>query len=334
MVPFPQQRIYRIKIQPADSAVKMLAENPFNPLPWPISPERRRPVVGLTHFFNEEMMMPFWIRHHSKMFDHVILIDYHSTDKSVEIARREAPSTWTIVTSRNNEFSARAIDAEVESYESTYPDAWKVTLTITEFIAHANLRTALQALEKTNPDLACLRFHAFSMVGNDSVPLMKSVQLLQQRSQFMCAKKNCGITSYSRYMHRLDKVVYGLGRHGISQPAVRCEYISKGFISKFLFTPWPECIPRKLQIRVPMQEFSQGFGFQHNLTPERLDAYRNGALLSFRPDFHDVIVDEETYSPEVPEAQHIWYEAVQGTLHWPTQPDVSVNLLLYPGTAN
>ena len=41
----------------------------------------------LCHFYNEEWILPFWLKHHREIFDHGIMIDYNSTDRSVEIIR-------------------------------------------------------------------------------------------------------------------------------------------------------------------------------------------------------------------------------------------------------
>ena len=50
----------------------------------------------LTHFYNEEYLLPWWLSHHKKIFDHGILIDYHSTDRSREIIKAICP-TWEII---------------------------------------------------------------------------------------------------------------------------------------------------------------------------------------------------------------------------------------------
>ena len=57
----------------------------------------------LCHFYNEEYMLPWFLNHHKQIFDHGIMIDYHSTDRSVEIIREICP-TWAIITSRNPDF--------------------------------------------------------------------------------------------------------------------------------------------------------------------------------------------------------------------------------------
>ena len=86
----------------------------------------------LTHFYNEEYLMPWWLKHHREIFDHGIMIDYHSTDRSVEIIRELCP-TWDIITSRNLDFQADNCDAEVNDIERQI-DGWKICLCMPEMI--------------------------------------------------------------------------------------------------------------------------------------------------------------------------------------------------------
>ena len=84
----------------------------------------------LCHFYNEEWMLPWFLNHHKQIFDHGIMIDYHSTDRSVEIIKEICP-TWDIVTSRNLDFQADNIDREVEDLERDI-DGWRICLNVTE----------------------------------------------------------------------------------------------------------------------------------------------------------------------------------------------------------
>lgn len=86
----------------------------------------------LCHFYNEEWLLPFWLKHHREIFDHGIMIDYHSTDRSVEIIREYCPS-WQIVTSRNPDFKPEPIDSEVVDLERPL-NGWRVALNATEFL--------------------------------------------------------------------------------------------------------------------------------------------------------------------------------------------------------
>ena len=56
----------------------------------------------VSHFYNEELMMPYWVLHHAHMFDEVVVIDHRSTDKSAQIFREYAPTSW-----RSGEYDTR-----------------------------------------------------------------------------------------------------------------------------------------------------------------------------------------------------------------------------------
>lgn len=84
----------------------------------------------LCHFYNEEWMLPWFLNHHKTIFDHGIMIDYHSTDRSRDIIKEICP-TWDIVTSRNPNFQADTIDSEVEDIERGI-EGWRICLNVTE----------------------------------------------------------------------------------------------------------------------------------------------------------------------------------------------------------
>ena len=86
----------------------------------------------LCHFYNEEWILPFWLKHHRDIFDHGIMINYHSTDRSCDIIREYCP-TWQIVESTNPDFTPTPVDREVEQYEKDLV-GWRVALNATEFL--------------------------------------------------------------------------------------------------------------------------------------------------------------------------------------------------------
>jgi len=86
----------------------------------------------ISHFYNEEYLLPFWLKHHKKYFDHGILINYHSTDKSVEIIKEICPD-WEIINTEYEEFSAYGINEEVKNIEKKI-NGWKIALCVTEFL--------------------------------------------------------------------------------------------------------------------------------------------------------------------------------------------------------
>jgi nucleoside-diphosphate-sugar epimerase/2-polyprenyl-3-methyl-5-hydroxy-6-metoxy-1,4-benzoquinol methylase len=270
ILPFPHQQLIKIE-QNRDI---ILVQNSNKPLPWPlVFLPTRRPVILISHFFNEEFLLPYWIRHHAPMFDMAILIDYNSTDQSLEIIRREAPQTWKVVSSRNAQFEAALVDAEVADYEKMYLNAWKIALTTTEFLVHSNLREMLAKKDQHN-QTAAFRFRSFTMSGNDSIPLKRFTSLLKQRSQYtynpLIKEEMFGNTLYSRFIHCYPSVKYQPGRHMILDTA--WEWVPIGFVAKYQLAPWPEIINRKLQIRarVPVSEFHQNFGTHHNINLDQL----------------------------------------------------------------
>jgi hypothetical protein len=90
--------------------------------------------VIVSHIYNEEYLLPWWLHHHKTYFDHGIIIDYGSTDRSHEIIKEICP-TWEIVNSRNLEYNEVELQAEIFDYESQYgEDVWKICLNVTEFL--------------------------------------------------------------------------------------------------------------------------------------------------------------------------------------------------------
>jgi nucleoside-diphosphate-sugar epimerase/SAM-dependent methyltransferase len=307
ILPFPHQQLIKLEVNEALT----LTQNTYKLLSWPnILPFARRPVLLVTHFFNEELLLPLWIRHHSSMFDMAILIDYNSTDRSCEIIRNEAPSTWKVVPSRNKYFMSIDIDLEVMDYEKMYPTAWKIALNIPEFLVHHNLREMLAEMEPSN-DIRVLRFRSVIMVGNDSTPFQRNTSLLKQRSQYMqnpsALEQRSGITMFSRYMHRHPYGIYKPGRHDITVNS--WQWAPIGFIAKYQYTPWPEIINRKLQIRtrVLQSEFNRGWATYHNVDLKSLTNQKHSVNTLPHADLKDFIAPSGILAM----AHRLWRETTE-----------------------
>jgi len=271
ITPFPNQAMYYI----TDDGIKKIISNDIVQLPYPI-PQQRPKTLMVSHFYNEELLLPYFIRHHAPLFDDVTLIDYDSTDASLAIIAREAPTGWKVVTSRNRDFDAIDVDSEVMYYEKQYPsDWWKIALTATEFLVHPNFRETLSQYSKP----CNFRFPSFIINGNDDVPLEKNVSLIQQRCQYMLSN-TFGITEYSRFIGYKNDMSYSMGRHFLtnydtSQKLSEAYHIHgylcaipflyTGFIFKYQNSPWPESKGRKIQIsnRISQRSKNYGQGFQH-----------------------------------------------------------------------
>jgi len=86
----------------------------------------------ICHFYNEEFLLPWWLKHHKQIFDHGIMINYASNDRSCELIRNICP-TWEIRQSRNSFFDGILIDQEVTDIERQIT-GWRITLNVTEFL--------------------------------------------------------------------------------------------------------------------------------------------------------------------------------------------------------
>lgn len=86
----------------------------------------------ICHFYNEEHLLPWWLKHHKQIFDHGIMIDYFSTDRSMEIIREICPD-WEIRYTRNKYFDSVPIDEEVMYIEKML-GGWRMCLNVTEFL--------------------------------------------------------------------------------------------------------------------------------------------------------------------------------------------------------
>lgn len=264
VLPFPQQQVVLLRGQDLEEMVTV-QNNPYRPP----DPRERSPTVGMvTHFYNEEFLLPYFIRHHAGIFDEVILIDSGSTDGSRRIIADQAPSKWRVVDSKHPDvFDAPAVDAEVVEQENSLSTSWRVALTITEFIVHPNLKGELRRLEAAHPTtFHAMRFPALMMAGDDTHSLKRFPNLIEQRTQ---VTRESWINQYSRFLHRLprDRNYYHLGRHAIDLDESNIALSEQGFLAKWKYTPWPESVARKMQIgsRIPKEHLARGWGFQHDL---------------------------------------------------------------------
>lgn len=262
---------------------------------------KRRKIVLFSHFYNEELLLPFWIDQHRDMFDEALLVNFNSTDRSVDIVRKRAPVGWKVHHWGSN-FDFVKFRTDFMANEKLYPDAWKIFLTATEFLVHDDLSRLL--MHESMP--SAFRFRSYVMVGGDSKPLLQNVPLLKQRSIYTIAPSTNVIFHvgaekfnassgenyyYSRIIHSFDSMEYTEGLHdGTTFPVNR--FSNEGFIAKFAFTPWPEVLKRKSQIgsRIPKVYFKQGLATHHrdNLNASKVIEQKEH-LLMYTDDFSNPI---------------------------------------------
>jgi hypothetical protein len=228
----------------------------------------------IAHFYNEEFMMEWWLNHHTSLFDHGILINHKSTDRSVEIIRDIAPD-WSILDTSLEFFDAFDNEFEVMNIESN-TEGWKMVLNITEFLIFPNMDLRLKQFIDTN--VQCIKTKGIIMVDDEPGVLAREKPLVQQKKYgFLEYRKNkywktteyCngakrGRTCRERILHRYSNGAYHPGRHDTYRPI---DYVADDIFTLWYgYSPWcNEFIERKMSFKakIPEKDLIQGRSKQH-----------------------------------------------------------------------
>lgn len=224
----------------------------------------------ITHLYNEEYLLPWWLKHHRKIFDNIIVIDYNSTDKSLEIVRELIPKA-KIIQSKNKYFDAVLCDQEVMDMESSL-DGVKLCLTTTEFLVSTR-QSIIKKFEDTSQKF-CYAIPRIIMIDEEPENFVAHDESLLDRKNFgydssQLGSRLLGLHPY-RYIHNHINGMYHPGRHSLSIPVnLQCFRI---FLYKY--SPWSrEFINRKLQIKtkIPEHDKRMGYGIQHQMSVEDME---------------------------------------------------------------
>lgn len=188
----------------------------------------------ISHFYNEEYLLPFWLKHHKKYFDHGIMINYASTDASVQIIKDICPD-WEIVDSENKYFDPLLIDEEVMKIEKRV-SGWKIALNTTEFLI-GNFGIIPETNEPKQIIIPC---HLMVDTTDTEFTDIK-ISLINERQFGIPYYKN-NIRS-CRSFHNCD-IKYGPGRHFQNPNTDELHILYYGFCPMNKIT-----LNRKLQIK-------------------------------------------------------------------------------------
>ncbi len=214
----------------------------------------------ISHFRNEEQLLPYWLQHHRELFDHGILINYGSSDSSCDIIRELVPE-WELIDSRNETFLAGACDAEIMDIEKRLT-GWKMALTTPEFVFLADLKERLELFERSGH-----KVFAFNIIQVTDSPIDKplsSSPLVLQRTYGYRPPEG---TRQWRCIHCEETGKYASGRHG-STGYQWC--VDDTLLLWYGYAPYSMAKSRKLSIQdnVPLNDLLGGHGVQHILTPD------------------------------------------------------------------
>lgn len=223
----------------------------------------------IMHFYNEEYLLPYWLNHHKYKFDHGILINYNSTDKSIEIINKIVPN-WTLINTTNSSFDLRKCDEEVMAIEKTIK-GWKMALNVTEFLCCDLTKLIEKYQDKNN----AISIHCIPMVESieyeSNTPLDMYQPLIKQRT--------FGLNESFRKTRTIhcapDGQYDGIGRHFPKVSPHTFPGLYEAVVLWYGFSPFNDAIlQRKLQIQQKMTESDKinGIGREHVTTREALQS--------------------------------------------------------------
>ena len=256
----------------------------------------------VSHVFNESYLLPSWIKHHREMFDRALIIDNASTDETVEVIRKLAPSSWRVVSSRNSKYDAEECDREVMEFEEQLP-GWKITLGTTEFLVFPEMRSVLKNLETRSK--SAVRISGYAMVDPSDLH-----QEVLDFDETLWSKYHIGVPEHEidmsyppsetsrpvgRLMHSNATGRYSVGRHAWHTDNGELPR-SIASILWYGFSPWsPQLVSRKTQIlgTLTQKDLLVGRGTHHFDRIDLIDKVRQKYLelsydLNSLPEFRQV----------------------------------------------
>jgi hypothetical protein len=226
----------------------------------------------ITNVFNEEYLLPFWLNHHKNMFDEIIVIDYNSTDKSIEICKSICPDC-KIITTRNNCFAAEEIDKEIMDIENSI-EGIKICLNTTEFIF----------CQSPLKEIFCNDTNPMSYLIDVTSPYSLNNYDIDNNYELFSKLLNTDIVYHkdrlTRQLHNFPNGKYHVGRHGTFNNYTPS---SKAHIIWFGYYPMNDSLlKRKLQIaqNIPQTDKDKGYGFHHLFDKEKLLSINSEKALS------------------------------------------------------
>jgi glycosyltransferase involved in cell wall biosynthesis len=121
-----------------------------------------------SNMYNEEFLLPYWLRHYETFADRIFIWDDHSTDRTLEILK-DHPKVTLLPREKHGHDDSYYVTTLYPQYEqhSRGVADWVIGADADEFIYHPRLREVLaEALDKSVLVLQC---NGYSMVS-DKLP--------------------------------------------------------------------------------------------------------------------------------------------------------------------
>ena len=233
-----------------------------------------------TNVYNEEYLLPFWIEHHKKLMDdgvidRVVVLDYRSTDNSMEIIRNTCP-TWEIITTKNQYFGAEENDNELMELERRSM-GYKLILNTTEFLMCTN--TLKHSFDSSTPE-------CFEILSDIVITSKENYYPLNGNDLFGNIEKKVPFMRSPRFLHSYPTGEYLIGRHFTKHSNIKSNHQIPACIYWFgMFFMNEHFMIRKLQIKdnIPLSDLDKGFSTYHFWDEKRIREEYNSLLDSTHP---------------------------------------------------
>lgn len=199
----------------------------------------------ITHIYNEEVLLPLWLEHHSKYFDNGIVVDFASTDRSREIISQYPK--FKVYDSTIDMWGVNALDVMMTKFEEDVVGV-RIVLNATEFLLG-------------DPNTAERDF----LIPSVSLINMPFDKEFDWSKQFWEQRKH-GISFEQDFSYRRSRILaqtlpnYPLGRHfeSIDAGGYLIVHVASCLVDDSM-------IKRKLQFqnKIPQEDKNLNLAFQH-----------------------------------------------------------------------
>jgi hypothetical protein len=220
----------------------------------------------ISSFYNESYMLPWWLKHHRKIFDHGVLFNNRSTDDSVVLVKRYCP-TWEVIHLPPEGLRFTEGDAAMMAIERVTP-GYKITLTTAEFFMDGGIDAHL----KDEPTIIAIPEVIMADCAPEDAPTQTRALVKQKRMGVL-------VPNVHRIFHNHPDGQYSAGRHSSFLPGDRL--ITDSCIFWYKHGPWTEeFIQRKLGFikTVRPEDLVAGQGGHYLWTREEMDTERHKFL--------------------------------------------------------
>ncbi len=236
------------------------------------------------------------------MFDNATIIDYGSTDGTIDLISKLAPAKWNVLRRNSSDFDAEECDRDVKEVEEGL-SGWKIALNATEFLVFPAMRDVMNNLGARSKSAVRISGYVMADPSDLHFDALDTGETLWSKYHFGVPEHELhshyppSETSrpVGRLMHSKSSGQYLTGRHAWQSDDGELPR-SVASILWYGFSPWTKkLVDRKIQIRqrVPIKNLKAGIGTHNHDRLELFDEARRRYLsisydLNSLPEFQQV----------------------------------------------